>query len=309
MSSLSPKSSLAGYEHAIAGLGAGAMATLLTYPLDLLRTRFQVKDLQHVDESLRYKSVWDAFRRIIRHDGVRGLYQGFSPNFIGSAIAWGQYFYLYQEFKARMRRKHEELSAGQHLLAGMLAGVITAACTNPIWVVKTRMQTQRRGAEGSYRGLFQGIAVLWREEGIIGFYKGWIPALLGVPHGAVQFMAYEELRKVLSQYLKSSEGKVEMNTFHFMGMACFSKLTASIITYPALVLRSRLQVRPSQFEGFLHCCVWTWENQGIVGFYAGFWPNVWKVMPNAILTFVAYEHIAKFLARMHANEPPYIDIR
>jgi hypothetical protein len=32
------------------------------------------------------------------------------------------------------------------------------------------------------------------------------------------------------------------NTFHFMGMACLSKLAASVITYPALVLKSRLQV-------------------------------------------------------------------
>lgn len=41
MSSLSPKSAVVGYEHAIAGFAAGATATLLTYPLDLLRTRFQ----------------------------------------------------------------------------------------------------------------------------------------------------------------------------------------------------------------------------------------------------------------------------
>jgi len=41
MSSLSPKSPVVGYEHAIAGIGAGASATLATYPLDLLRTRFQ----------------------------------------------------------------------------------------------------------------------------------------------------------------------------------------------------------------------------------------------------------------------------
>lgn len=146
MSSLSPKSAVSGYEHAIAGFGAGATATLLTYPLDLLRTRFQgadsppafsclsphtnaghtaddrphaVKDLQYVNESLRYKSVWDAVRSIVQREGIRGtdpllfcafatlnstgdhvhvvpgLYQGFSPNFIGSAIAWGQYFYLY----------------------------------------------------------------------------------------------------------------------------------------------------------------------------------------------------------------------
>ena len=119
-------------------------------------------------------------------------------------------------------------------------------------------------------------------------------------------------------------GTALQNTFHFMGMACLSKLAASVITYPALVLRSRLQIRPPQFTGFVECCTWTWRQQGILGthgsawlfmrkvrwhrlltvllgFYAGFWPNVWKVMPAAIITFVAYENIAKLLSAQRSS--------
>ncbi len=121
--------------------------------------------------------------------------------------------------------------------------------------------------------------------------------MLGVSHGAVQFMAYEEIRKLLSRHLAhNEEGKVQMvrvtshnaqlhhhltdnrwvpttlqNTFHFMGMACLSKLAASVITYPALVLRSRLQIRPPQFTGFVECCTWTWRQQGILGTHGSAW--------------------------------------
>jgi len=159
MSSLSPKSPVVGYEHAIAGIGAGASATLATYPLDLLRTRFQVRDVQMraTTSPALPPSVWGTFASIIRNEGPRGLYQGFWPNFIGSAISWGQYFYLYQRFKETMRGRHREQELGpvQHLLAGLAAGSLTAICTNPIWVVKTRMQTQMNGAEGNYRGLIR----------------------------------------------------------------------------------------------------------------------------------------------------------
>jgi len=130
-----------------------------------------------------------------------------------------------------------------------------------------------------------------------------------------------------------------------MGMACLSKLASSIITYPALVLRSRLQVggpiplyfiklkffslfnrsdhrnlkdslnavrglghtKACEVAFLQHLCLFPLVDllayhQQRKGFYAGFWPNVWKVMPNAIITFIAYEHIAKMLVELRSTQ-------
>lgn len=43
--------------------------------------------------------------------------------------------------------------------------------------------------------MLDGLSQIARKEGIHGLYKGMIPALFGVSHGALQFMAYEELKK------------------------------------------------------------------------------------------------------------------
>jgi solute carrier family 25 folate transporter 32 len=76
----------------------------------------------------------------------------------------------------------------------MLGGALTAAVTNPFWVIKTRMCTTKRTSPGAYQSMIGGLTALVRTEGLQGLYRGFIPALFGVSHGAVQFMAYEQLK-------------------------------------------------------------------------------------------------------------------
>ena len=75
--------------------------------------------------------------------------------------------------------------------------------TNPIWVVKTRLclkDTDSVPEHMRYKGLRDGLVNLYRYEGLRGCYKGYFPGLLGVSHGALQFMFYEELKKAYCNY-------------------------------------------------------------------------------------------------------------
>ena len=77
--------------------------------------------------------------------------------------------------------------------------------TNPIWVVKTRLALQHGGGakissmsgnnNAPYAGFFDAMGRIARTEGVAGLYKGFTPSLFLVSHGAIQFTAYERLKR------------------------------------------------------------------------------------------------------------------
>lgn len=72
------------------------------------------------------------------------------------------------------------LTSVHHLLAAFEAGIIMVFLTNPLWLIKTRMQLQPsapapgqpKPTHEAYRGLWHAVKTITREEGPLGLYKG-----------------------------------------------------------------------------------------------------------------------------------------
>lgn len=187
------------------------------------------------------------------------------------------------------------------------SGAITAVFTNPLWVIKTRMCTTTRYTPNAYTGLLNGLRRLATEEGIVGLYRGMVPALFGVSHGAIQFMAYEEMKKWRKD-IREKEGLAgldaeRLSTAEYLVMAATSKVTATVATYPYQVLRSRFQSQTTQdkYKGVMDCLRQIYRAEGYVGFYKGLSPNIIRVLPGTCITFVVYERVSQYL-RENATE-------
>lgn len=123
------------------GLGAGAISTALLYPLDLVKVRYQV----HEQSARRYRTINHAFRTIVAEEGVRSLFRGMSPALYGSALSWGLYMFFYQNAKERYARLADTgviQGSWQYFFSALEAGIICVPITNPIWLIKVRMQVQ-----------------------------------------------------------------------------------------------------------------------------------------------------------------------
>jgi hypothetical protein len=116
--------------------------------------------------------------------------------------------------------------------AGILAGVVTSTATNPIWVVKTRLQLDKSitGAR-RYNNSIDCARQIFRQEGLKGFSRGLSASYLGVSESTLQWVLYERLKRVLR-----TERKVPTTYREKLGQALgagfFAKLIATVITYP-----------------------------------------------------------------------------
>ncbi|XP_070533962.1 solute carrier family 25 member 32-like [Ptychodera flava] len=286
------------YENLVAGIAGGVISTLALHPLDLVKIRFAASD------GLRgrptYNGLVHAFTSIVRERGYLGLYQGVAPNVWGAGASWGFYFLFYGAIKTYMQDgRNEPLGPGRHILAAATSGVITLFITNPIWVVKTRLALQYEGIRNlsksdvkvkpkKYKGMLDALFKIYKFEGIPGLYSGLIPGLLGVSHGALQFMAYEELKKLYNNHYDQSN-ETQLGASAYITFAALSKLFAVSVTYPYQVVRVRLQDQHKRYNSVSDCVRKTWKYEGAKGFYKGLVPNLLRVTPATCITFVVYE--------------------
>lgn len=119
---------------------------------------------------------------------------------MGIVPARSTYFLAYSKSKefwnneARLGDRHRDLT---EILCGVTAGIVQNTITNPIWMVKTRMQLIADTATGqvAYGGYKQAVGAIWRDEGVRGFYKGMSASYWGCSEGCIYFVLYERLKR------------------------------------------------------------------------------------------------------------------
>jgi solute carrier family 25, member 33/36 len=134
-----------------------------------------------------------------------------------------------------------------HLLAAISAGVVVSTATNPIWLVKTRLQLDKSNSESGqsrstrqYKNSLDCAVKVFRNEGLRGLYKGLSASYLGISEGALQWILYEQMKiylakkEALALSISDDEGyrNISRAWGGKIGAAGGAKLVAAIVTYP-----------------------------------------------------------------------------
>jgi len=285
-------------------------------------------------------NVFRTLRDVFTKDGVRGCFRGLGMTLLTVPTFWGLYFPLYETFKSDLFHRYnaykttsssssspssssssiqihddsQRMPATVHMASAILAGAVADFFCNPMFVVRTRMQTEAlhvvpgssgvTGIAGTVRGLYR------ENGGRIGiFWRGYGASLLGLSHVAIQFPLYEWMKAEARQ--KSEEG--QESPLEILLASAASKMVATSLTYPHEVIRSRMMdfrraatttgangavaAAAVQPDGILSTLRRVTVNEGYAALYTGVHVSLIRVVPNCCVTFMTYEMLLRWAKR------------
>merc|ERR1719464_2658213 len=169
---------------------AGATGATAVYPIDLVKTRMQNQRTGSYIGELMYRNSFDCFKKVIRHEGFSGLYRGLVPQLVGVAPEKAIKLTMNDLMRDKMTADGKIPLWGE-VLAGACGGGSQVMFTNPLEIVKIRLQVAGETAGGQRVSAFGVI----KELGFFGLYKGSRACFLrDVPFSAIYFPAYAHLK-------------------------------------------------------------------------------------------------------------------
>ena len=198
---------------------------------------------------LHFRETFQILFSVHKVEGWRALFKGLGPNLVGVVPARSINFFTYGNGKRVIADNFNggRETAWVQFSAAATAGIVTSTATNPIWMVKTRLQLDKSTVEKEggaavrrYKNSWDCIKSILREEGIKGMYKGMSASYLGVTESTLQWVLYEQMKG----YLKRREEEIIRtgreknwwdNTVEWtgrVGAAGSAKLVAALLTYP-----------------------------------------------------------------------------
>lgn len=189
------------------------------------------------------------------------------------------------------------VSTTEDLLCGAVAGGTARMVVSPLDVLKIRFQVQSDvQSRFQYTSLSSATRSILRHEGISGFWKGNVAALLMVmPYASIQFATFYQLKEI------GFAGKVS-EPYRSLELGAIAGATATVFVYPLDLLRTRfaVQTEPRVYKSVGHAFSLIYKRNGIPGLYVGLQPTLIEIVPYVSIQFAVYEAAKKRL--MHCSE-------
>ncbi|KAA1119325.1 ADP/ATP carrier protein [Puccinia graminis f. sp. tritici] len=254
------------FGNALAGAIGGVISNAVVYPLDTVKTKIQAQTDELVSEKDSLPSpqlkrpnapnrlpaacrstAFQVVLQVLKSQGIGGFYRGFLASMLNTFSMQFAYFYWYmvvrKTYTTRVLPKSSgagpskapNLSIITELSLGALAGAIAQIFTIPVSVVATRQQLDNSKTGG--KSLLTTASEIIRDDGPAGLWRGLKPSLVLTVNPAITYGSFERLKLIVL----GPEGKMTPGKAFWMG--ALSKTLATVITYPYIMAKVRLQAK------------------------------------------------------------------
>ncbi|KAM5170891.1 mitochondrial glutamate carrier 2 [Mantella aurantiaca] len=193
------------FREMLAGCGAGTCQVVVTSPMEMLKIQLQDagrlatqkvvagNEQSTISQAAQRPSALRISRDLLRTQGVSGVYKGLGATLLRDVPFSIIYFPLFANInKLGQKSSHEKAPFYHSFIAGCVAGSVAAVAVTPLDVLKTRIQTLKKGiGEDTYNGIIDCARKIWRNEGPSAFMKGaWCRALVIAPLFGIAQVVY-----------------------------------------------------------------------------------------------------------------------
>ncbi|NWS15187.1 S2538 protein, partial [Pachyramphus minor] len=176
-------------ESVFLGATARAVSGICMLPVTVVKTRYE-------SGRFGYGSVYGALKNIYQTEGARGMFSGLTATLLRDAPFSGIYLMFYTQTKKLTLQGKDEYQLDPVLMpllnfgCGIFAGILASLATQPADVIKTHMQLTPQ----KYHRTSQAIAFIYKDFGLVGFFRGGVPrALRRTLMAAMAWTVYEQM--------------------------------------------------------------------------------------------------------------------
>lgn len=301
--------------HLFAGGCGGTVGAILTCPLEVVKTRLQSSSVTLYISEVQLNTMAGAsvnrvvspgplhcLKVILEKEGPRSLFRGLGPNLVGVAPSRAIYFAAYSNCKEKLNGLFDPDSTQVHMISAAMAGFTAITATNPIWLIKTRLQLDARNRGEKRMGAFECVRKVYQTDGLRGFYRGMSASYAGISETVIHFVIYESIKQKLLEYKIASTMENEEESVKeasdFVGMmlaAATSKTCATTIAYPHEVVRTRLREEGTKYRSFFQTLSLLVQEEGYGSLYRGLTTHLVRQIPNTAIMMATYELVVYLL--------------
>jgi len=269
------------YANLLAG-GVGGLASLVVgHPFDTVKVRLQTMRACEGGASLPYANARDCFLKIVRHEGVCGLFKGMSALAVFAVPRFAVMFYANTWGRILAKSPDESQVTLKHiLLGGILSQIVVApTITAPLERVKVLLQVHPT----KFTGQVDCLSHILKTEGVSGIFRGSLITLArDIPAFCSYFLTYELLRSLV----KSEDGRMSLGATAVIGG--LSGVVGWGVEIPADNIKNRHQVCLGQ-KPLASTVREVLVDGGVRQLYRGSGVILIRAFPANAATFIGYE--------------------